>query len=116
MAVESPEQVVTDLSTNGRKRSASEVIDNPNYTKKVMIMHGCALNTHSNDKEDPQGHNCSAFESEFGTYDSKLFIDQNEAEDLLSTLESLAGMGIAFYTIIQNKYLKAIFYKQITNI
>ena len=55
------------------------------------IKRTCILHDHSQDKADPEGQNCSAFETEFGQYDSNVFIDQNEAEDLLATLENLAG-------------------------
>ena len=51
----------------------------------------CILHDHSGDAEDPQGLKCLDFETEFGNYDNNLFIDQNEAEDLLATLEVLAG-------------------------
>ena len=51
----------------------------------------CILHDHFADSEDPQGLKCLDFETEFGNYDNNLFIDQNEAEDLLATLEVLAG-------------------------
>ena len=44
----------------------------------------------SADPADPQGLNCQEFDWKT-TYDEKVFIDQNEAEELLATLEQLAG-------------------------
>ena len=66
-----------------------DFLDLGNYP--YNIKRTCVLHDHSQDKADPEGVNCSAFENEFGQYDSDVFIDQNEAEDLLATLENLAG-------------------------
>ena len=66
-----------------------DFLDLGNYP--YNIKRTCVLHDHSQDKADPEGQNCSAFETEFGQYDSNVFIDQNEAEDLLATLENLAG-------------------------
>jgi len=89
-----------------RKRSASEALDKDGDHKKIAqdpmeeyvlgqypynVKRTCILHDHSGDKDDPLGHKCAEFETEFGTYDSNIFIDQNEAEDLLATLECLAG-------------------------
>merc|ERR1712150_106346 len=90
----------------GRKRNASED-GSPEPKRPAMseeeqesilfgnypfnIKRTCILHDHSGDVDDPQGHKCVDFETEFGNYDNNLFIDQNEAEELLATLEVLAG-------------------------
>ena len=71
------------------KDPLEDFLDLGNYP--YNIKRTCVLHDHSHDKADPEGQNCSAFETEFGQYDSNVFIDQNEAEDLLATLENLAG-------------------------
>ena len=102
-----PPEIVSPAETTGRKRNASEAEGSPEQKRPNMseeeqqnILLGnypyntkrtCILHDHSNDLEDPQGHKCLDFETEFGNYDNNLFIDQNEAEDLLATLEVLAG-------------------------
>ena len=111
MAEASLSPVKDQLETTGRKRTASETIeqeaDGSPDNKKVAfeqdpldelmgqypynIKRTCILHDHSNDANDPEGHQCAQFESEFGNYDANLFIDQNEAEDLLATLEVLSG-------------------------
>ena len=99
----SPPQV----ETTGRKRNASEAEGSPDEKRQILaveekeninlgnypynVKRTCILHDHSADVEDPQGLKCLDFETEFGNYDNNLFIDQNEAEDLLATLEVLAG-------------------------
>ena len=99
----SPPQV----ETTGRKRNASEAEGSPDEKRQILAVEDkeninlgyypynmkrtCILHDHSGDVEDPQGLKCLDFETEFGNYDNNLFIDQNEAEDLLATLEVLAG-------------------------
>ena len=103
----SPPQVVAQAENTGRKRNASEAEGSPEEKKQILavenkeninfgyypynIKRTCILHDHSADVEDPQGLKCLDFETEFGNYDNNLFIDQNEAEDLLATLEVLAG-------------------------
>ena len=107
MAEESLANAQVNLDTNGRKRSLSEATDKSDHKKAAIdvsdvhdelfgqypynVKKTCILHDHSGDQDDPQGHKCADFESEFGNYDSNIFIDQNEAEELLATLESLAG-------------------------
>ena len=102
-----PPEIVSQAETTSRKRNASEAEGSPDQKKLNMssgeeenLLFGnypyntkrtCILHDHSNDTEDPSGHKCLDFETEFGNYDNNLFIDQNEAEDLLATLEVLAG-------------------------
>ena len=104
----SPEKVM--IEEQGRKRPASELEPegSPDSKKTVLetdpledllqlgeypynIKRTCVLHDHSGDEADPEGLNCAQFESEFGVYDANMFIDQNEAEDLLATLETLSG-------------------------
>ena len=103
----SPPQIVAPVETSGRKRNASEAEGSPDEKRQILaveekeninfgyypynIKRTCILHDHSADVEDPQGLKCLDFETEFGNYDNNLFIDQNEAEDLLATLEVLAG-------------------------
>lgn len=110
MAEESLAAAPLDLGTPGRKRYASES-ENPNQKKVALdtssdglendtpvigqypynVKKTCVMHDHSGDRNDPQGLNCAEFESEFGNFDSNIFIDQTEAEELLATLENLAG-------------------------
>ena len=103
----SPPQIVAPAETSGRKRNASEAEGSPDEKRQNLVVEEkeninfgyypynikrtCILHDHSADVEDPQGLKCLDFETEFGNYDNNLFIDQNEAEDLLATLEVLAG-------------------------
>ena len=103
----SPPQIVAPVETSGRKRKGSEAEGSPDEKRQILaveekeninfgyypynIKRTCILHDHSADVEDPQGLKCLDFETEFGNYDNNLFIDQNEAEDLLATLEVLAG-------------------------
>ena len=101
----SPPQSLAE--TSGRKRNASEAEGSPEEKRQILaveekeninlgqypfnVKRTCILNDHSTEAEDPQGIKSLDFETEFGNYDNNLFIDQNEAEDLLATLEVLAG-------------------------
>ena len=103
----SPPEIVAPAETTGRKRNASEAEGSPDEKRQILAVEDkeninlgyypynmkrtCILHDHSGDVEDPQGLKCLDFETEFGNYDNNLFIDQNEAEDLLATLEVLAG-------------------------
>merc|ERR1712183_825957 len=103
MAEESLANAQVNLDTNGRKRSLSEATDKYDHKKAAIdvsdvhdelfgqypynVKKTCILHDHTGDQDDPQGHKCADFESEFGNYDSNIFIDQNEAEELLATLE-----------------------------
>ena len=103
----SPPEIVAPAETTGRKRNASEAEGSPDEKRQILaveekeninlgnypynVKRTCILHDHSADVEDPQGLKCLDFETEFGNYDNNLFIDQNEAEDLLATLEVLAG-------------------------
>ena len=109
---EAPNSPVNVVEETGRKRTASEVgyeaEGSPDPKKTVLendpleellklgeypynIKRTCVLHDHSGDAADPEGLTCQQFESEFGEYNADLFIDQNEAEDLLATLETLGG-------------------------
>ena len=103
----SPPQSLAPAETSGRKRNASEAEGSPEEKRQILaveekeninlgqypfnVKRTCILNDHSAEAEDPQGIKSLDFETEFGNYDNNLFIDQNEAEDLLATLEVLAG-------------------------
>ena len=101
------------LEETGRKRSASGGLEDcsPDHKRRELeaveavdpledllglghypfnVKRTCVMHDHSSDPADPQGLNCQEFDWKT-TYDEKVFIDQNEAEELLAPLEQLAG-------------------------
>ena len=115
MAVPSQSPDKAPLEETGRKRTASEANDNgqpeaegspdmkkaaveadplgdllalgeyPHNTRKTSETTGSKM------EDRQQCLNYNDFEMEFGRYDEDLFVNQQEAEDLLATLESLQG-------------------------
>ena len=101
------------LEETGRKRTASEANDSEHPdgspdSKKVALdtdpledplglgeyPHNTRRtneNTEHLHLNPPQAFGYNDFEREFGHYDEGLFVNQQEAEELLATLESLAG-------------------------
>ena len=113
---QSPEKVRPGLEETGRKRTASEAHDteqpegSPDLKRtaveaaeadplqELLALGEYPHNTRrisqaAGDKTEERQEclNYNDFEMEFGRYDENLFVDQQEAEALLATLESLQG-------------------------